>query len=97
MPFLLSITFKLQGGLTEATKAKFAIVDAVDPPSKPYITVFPKEGLAYDYRFVQEENGRWESWTVDVAAAEPIAKVCNLITLLHKINWINSFVDIDNI
>ncbi|KAF6028357.1 DNAH7 [Bugula neritina] len=38
------------------------------------MSVFPKEGLAYDYRFVQEENGRWESWTVDVAAAEPIPK-----------------------
>ena len=65
----------IQGGLTESTRQKFAIVDLVDPPSKPYISVFPKEGTAYDYRFVQEENGKWESWTVDVAAAEPIPKV----------------------
>lgn len=54
---------------------KFDIVDLVDPPSKPYMSVFPKEGKAYDYRFVQEETGRWESWAVDVAAAEPIPKV----------------------
>ncbi|KAF6028575.1 DNAH7 [Bugula neritina] len=63
-----------EGGLTESTRTKFGIVDLVDPPTKPYMSVFPKEGLAYDYRFVQEENGRWESWTVDVAAAEPIPK-----------------------
>lgn len=54
---------------------KFGIVDLVDPPSKPYMSVFPKDGSAYDYRFLQEENGKWEPWTVDVAAAEPIPKV----------------------
>lgn len=75
MPNHLHFPIHLQGGLTESTKTKFDIVDVVDPPSKPYMCVLPKEGLAYDYRFVQEENGRWEPWTVDVAAAEPIAKV----------------------
>ena len=76
VPFLIIfIHYSFQGGLTESTRQKFAIVDLVDPPSKPYISVFPKEGTAYDYRFVQEENGKWESWTVDVAAAEPIPKV----------------------
>jgi len=61
--------------LSEETRQKFGIVDFVDPPSKPYMSVQPKEGTVYDYRFVQEENGRWEPWTVDVEKAEPIPKV----------------------
>lgn len=67
----------LQGGLSESTRARFGIIEVVDPPSKPYITLFPKEGTAYDYKFVQEENGRWEAWSDTVAAADPIPKVAS--------------------
>ena len=43
-----------QGGLSEDTRSKLALLSLTEPPKKPYITPMPKDGTIYDYKFVKE-------------------------------------------
>ncbi|XP_013383060.1 dynein heavy chain 7, axonemal-like [Lingula anatina] len=64
----------LQGGMQEETRAKLSLINLVDPPMKPYMVDFPKEGTIYDYKFLKEGNGKWQKWDLDIKDAPPIPK-----------------------
>uniref|UniRef100_A0A1I8HSD8 Dynein axonemal heavy chain 7 n=1 Tax=Macrostomum lignano TaxID=282301 RepID=A0A1I8HSD8_9PLAT len=62
------------GGMTEETRNRLALSDAVDPPLEPYLCQFPTKDTVYDYRFVKEGLGRWEPWSAALQDLPPIAK-----------------------
>lgn len=47
----------VDGGMTEDTRAKLALVELVEPPLSDYDVPFPREGTVYDYRFIKEVSG----------------------------------------
>ncbi|XP_006814570.1 dynein axonemal heavy chain 7-like [Saccoglossus kowalevskii] len=64
----------MEGGLSEETRAKFHILELVDPPLKNLSMPIPKGGSVFDYRFVKEGSGQWEKWNEEIKDAPPIPK-----------------------
>ncbi|KAG7467511.1 hypothetical protein MATL_G00154460 [Megalops atlanticus] len=64
----------LEGPLSEDTRARYGILEQVDPPAKQLTVPPPTEGTLYEYRFIKEGPGRWELWTQELKAALPIPK-----------------------
>ncbi|KZC14323.1 Dynein heavy chain 7, axonemal, partial [Dufourea novaeangliae] len=41
----------------------FGLTMSIEAPLKPYIFVMPRDGLAFDYRFIKEGKGKWRLWS----------------------------------
>ncbi|KAG7196964.1 hypothetical protein KM043_000229 [Ampulex compressa] len=53
---------------------KFRLIDRIEPPTKPYIFVMPKENLVFDYRFIKEGKGKWKPWADELINVPPIPR-----------------------
>ncbi|XP_065655373.1 dynein axonemal heavy chain 7 isoform X2 [Hydra vulgaris] len=64
----------MNGAPSLESQRKYAILDSVDEPRRPYLCPFPNQGSVYDYHFIKEGMGKWRLWTDDISEALVIPK-----------------------
>ncbi|XP_050461697.1 dynein axonemal heavy chain 7-like [Cataglyphis hispanica] len=58
----------------EEVRQRFGISPEIGNPKEPYIVPLPTYGSVFDYKYIKEDEGRWQSWLVDLQDVPPIPK-----------------------
>ncbi|XP_067216276.1 dynein axonemal heavy chain 7 [Linepithema humile] len=58
----------------EDVRKRFDIPPEVGDPTKPYVLPPPSAGSVFDYKFIKEGRGRWQSWLADLKDLPPIPR-----------------------